>query len=90
MNINVKHEGYALYLTDDIEWRCWHVIDASNVEVEPPCCSAFIRIIECGCGGMYSVYCPDCQNDDMSENDITNILEGIYDNDQRRIARGTR
>jgi hypothetical protein len=27
---------------------------------------------------MYSLYCPDCQNDDLTETDIENILEGAY------------
>ena len=76
--IVVRSEGYPVHLIEG-EWRCWHVIDPSEVEVEPPCCSAFSRIIECGCGGLYSVYCYDCQNDDMTETDIENILIGRYE-----------
>lgn len=80
IQIQVKYrtvENYPVHLVDG-EWRCWHVIDPSEVDVVPPCCSGFSRIIECGCGGLYSVYCPDCQNDDMREEDIENIIEGRY------------
>jgi hypothetical protein len=71
VQVHVRHEGYPVHLIDD-EWRCQH----SNVEVTPPCCSPFQRIIECACQGMYSVYCPDCNNKDMRDYEIENIIEG--------------
>jgi len=77
--IQVQYKGYPLYLTEDGEWRCFHALDPVNVEIEPPCCTSpgSSGYIECGCGGRYGVYCPDCDNDDMSDSDIENIIEGL-------------
>lgn len=71
MKIKVRYEGYEVHLIND-EWRCPHL----NVEVTPPCCSPLQRIIECGCQGMYSVFCHDCQNDDLRDYEISDIIEG--------------
>ena len=70
MKIQVRHEGYEVHLIND-EWRCPH----ENVEVTPPCCSPLQRIIECGCQGMYSVFCHDCQNDDLRDYECSDIIE---------------
>jgi len=78
MIVTVRHEGYPVYLIDD-EWRCPHL----NVEVTPPCCSPFQRIIECACQGMYSVYCQDCKNEDMREYEPHDIIENYLDNENK-------
>lgn len=70
--ILVRHEGYEVHLIDG-EFRCPHL----NVEVISPCCSSVgsSGYIECGCGGKYSVYCPDCQNEDLRDYEINDIIE---------------
>lgn len=68
--ITVRHEGYEVHLING-EFRCPHL----NIEVTPPCCSPYQRIIECACQGMYSIYCPDCQNEDLRDYDISDIIE---------------
>lgn len=70
MKIVVKQYGFATEMNEDGEFRCPHY----NVEVEPPCCFGG-AIIECGCRGMYSVYCPDCDNEDLTDLEIEVILE---------------
>ena len=70
MKIAVRHEGYEVHLING-EFRCPHL----NVEVIPPCCSPYQRIIECGCQGVYSVYCPDCHNEDMRDYEYSDIIE---------------
>ena len=69
MKILVRYEGYPAQLIDG-EWRCQH----DNVEVTPPCCNAGQRIIECGCQGRYSIYCKDCQNEDLRDYEISDII----------------
>lgn len=82
IKVKIDIYSYPLHLTEDNEWRCWHVIDSSEVEVEPPCCTGFEQgVPSCGCGGCYSVYCYDCHNDDMTEDDVINIIDGRIGND---------
>lgn len=46
-----------------------------NVEIDRACCSGFEGgLPSCGCGGRDSVYCPDCDNEDMTDSDIEAIL----------------
>lgn len=78
--IVVRHEGYPVRLIDD-EWRCTH----ENVEVQAPCCSSrgSSGYIECGCQGQYNVYCEDCQNDDMRDDDVERIITNYLRNEMR-------
>lgn len=71
MKIPVRFEGYPVHLIDD-EWRCLH----ENVEVEAPCCTTrgSSGYIECGCGGQYSIYCNDCDNDDLRDYECDDII----------------
>lgn len=54
------------------EFRCPH----DNIEVEKACCSSVSSsgYIECGCGGQDSVYCYDCQNEDMTDKDMEGLV----------------
>ena len=77
--ISIKQPEQATYLMDeDGLFRCTH----ENAEVEPPCCSGRDSegLPSCGCHGQYSVYCYDCNNDDMTDNDAENIIEGHIGN----------
>lgn len=77
MEIVVRYEGYLTVMDEDGEFHCPH----EGAEVEPPCCSGYSQgLPSCGCGGMYGVYCYDCHNDDLTDNDIERILEG-YERD---------
>ena len=73
--ITVKDRSQDLYgiITEDGAFKCTH----PDPEVEPPCCTTrgSSGYFECGCGGMYSVYCNDCSNDDMTDQDVENILD---------------
>ena len=76
-NITVRHEGYYTVMDEDGDFHCPH----DNVEIEPPCCSGG-AYIACGCQGMYNVYCPDCHNDDLTDNDIEAILDNYNERDE--------
>lgn len=75
MQIVVVDKSQDLYgiITEDGEFKCTH----PNAEVEPPCCSGTDSEgnVSCGCYGQYSVYCYDCNNDDMTDQDVENILD---------------
>lgn len=61
------------YVVDEDGYlKCAH----SNITVEPPCCSSpgSSGYIECGCDGMYSVWCSDCRNADMSGDDMDSLV----------------
>lgn len=77
MIINIKEVRTPTYeRTEDGDFRCNH----ANVEVTAPCCSGrdSENNISCGCYGSYSVYCPDCRNDDLNESDVERILDTEY------------
>lgn len=76
--INGLGYSYTAVKNEDGEWVCVH----PNVEIEPPCCSSpepDTGYYACGCGGQYQVYCPDCKNDDMTDRQIEQILDGTYE-----------
>lgn len=52
--------------------KCEH----DDVEIERACCSGIDSEgnPSCGCHGQDSVYCPDCDNEDMTDSDIEAIL----------------
>lgn len=45
----------------DRAFYCTH----NNIEVEKPCCNGN----NCGCWGTDKIYCPDCDNEDLSQYD---------------------
>lgn len=68
MRIDIKQTG-GTYLLEKGEFICQH----DNIEIEPPCCWAAdsdTGYISCGCGGMTSVYCPDCDNSDLTGDEV--------------------
>lgn len=67
MKITVTNLDYTTILNEDNEFRCPH----ENVEVESPCCSGY----DCGCEGKYNVYCEDCRNEDLRDNEAELITE---------------
>lgn len=83
--IAVRHIDSGLFISDKeyleidengtlyLKMRCTH----RNIEVTPPCCTATGSSgnIECGCGGMYTVYCPDCNNADLTDQEIEVFIE---------------
>lgn len=75
VQIEVKTDrwAYPVYLNEDGEFRCPH----EDVDIEPPCCSGRDSegLPSCGCYGSYSVYCNDCHNDDMTQEDCDRIVE---------------
>lgn len=67
IEVKVDRYAYPVYLNEDGEFRCPHL----DVEIEAPCCSGR----DCGCYGSYSVYCPDCHNDDMLQQECDDIVD---------------
>ena len=72
VHIPVIDKSINLVMNEDGEFVCPH----NDVDIEAPCCSTpgSSGYIECGCGGMHSVYCNDCHNEDMTDSDIERIL----------------
>ena len=79
VQIEVKEDKYSfpVYLNEDGEFKCPH----ENVEIEAPCCSGRDKYgnVDCGCYGSYSVYCPDCHNEDMDQHEVDNLVEAHLD-----------
>ncbi len=74
--INVRIVETSSYsLTEDGYFKCDHEF----AEVTPPCCSTRgpSGYIECGCGGMYSVYCPDCDYMNMADFEVEELVENF-------------
>ena len=68
MKILVKHQDRVYRMNEDGEFKCAH----ENLEIEEPCCTGGATgYIECACGGQTSVYCPDCNNEDLSDNEAS-------------------
>ena len=68
MKIKVNYiETSTVELSEDWEFACTHEF----AEIEPPCCSGR----DCGCYGLYGVYCYDCNNDDLTEHQVQQILD---------------
>ena len=66
--IKVRYYDESSFTMDeDGYFRCDH----EYVEVEPPCCSGS----DCGCYGLYSVYCSDCDNEDLNESEVDDLIE---------------
>lgn len=70
-HINVIDQSEAVSI--DVERICTH----PNAYIEKACCSTrgSSGMIECGCGGMSTVECPDC-DDQLDDETIEKILEG--------------
>jgi hypothetical protein len=68
--INVRIDDAEYVLKDD-RFVCAHV----NVDVEPPCCNGN----NCDCRGLDSVYCEDCKNEDLTEDQVQEILVANYE-----------
>lgn len=78
MTINVKYRPTSTYeLNEDGDFTCLH----ENAEVDRACCSGVDSdgLMSCGCGGMDSVYCDDCDNEDLTDSDVEAILEAYYE-----------
>lgn len=78
-----KSQEITGIITEDGAFKCTH----PNAEVEPPCCSGIDSegLPSCGCHGQYGVYCYDCNNDDMTDDDVESLLvqdEPDYDRDE--------
>lgn len=58
------------YIFVDGEMKCAHV----NAVVEPPCCGPMTSPADCGCAGQYSVWCPDCPIENLTDEDVNEIL----------------
>lgn len=76
MDIAVKYidTGQAS-MNEDGEFRCDHI----NLDIEEPCCSIAGKSghIECGCQGERSYFCHDCQNSELTDEDIEIIERGL-------------
>lgn len=74
--IEVRYDDVSTYeLSEDGDFRCLH----ERAEVTPPCCSTVgsSGYIECGCGGLYSVYCPDCDYMNMPDYEVNDLIESL-------------
>lgn len=73
MKIKVHYEDVSTYeLNEDNIFQCLH----ERAEVEPPCCS-WCSQLDCGCYGQYSVWCPDCDYMEMSDNEVEALVESF-------------
>lgn len=70
MQILVRDAPTTYRMDGNGVFRCGH----DKAVVEPPCCTGEL----CACKGVYQVYCPDCRNADVTEEDVEEIL-GSYD-----------
>lgn len=69
MNIKIKYKETSSYsLTEDGEFTCDHEF----AEVTPPCCDG----LDCGCYGLYSVICDDCDYMNMPDFEVEALIEG--------------
>lgn len=65
--IIIKYLEVSSYsLTEDGEFTCDHEF----AEVTPPCCNGN----DCGCYGLYSVYCPDCDYMNMPDFEVDALI----------------
>lgn len=74
MKIQVKYIETSSYSLKEGETAlsCDHEL----AEVSPPCCSGFdAGLPSCGCGGMYSVYCGDCDYMNMPDHEVDALIE---------------
>lgn len=71
MTIQVKYQSPIYKMDEDGYFRCIH----DKVEVSSPCCSRTNGYIDCSCYGQYSVYCWDCGNQDLLDNEFNMFLE---------------
>jgi len=62
----IETSSYSLE-EDGTGFKCDHEF----AEVTPPCCNGN----DCGCYGLYSVYCPDCDYMNMPEFEIEALVE---------------
>ncbi len=80
MQIFVKEQGHLAVLNKDGEFKCPH----EDVSIEKPCCNGN----NCDCGGSYSVYCNDCGNEDITEEQIEEFLADYFDGyEEAQVAR---
>lgn len=79
MKVLVKQEGFAAVMDEDGEFRCPH--DDVDVEYDPG-----------GPGyldppGGYSVHCNDCDDEDLHQNDVDNIIDSYESNMEDSMER---
>jgi hypothetical protein len=67
MQINVINRDYATVMDEDGVFRCEH----KDFNIEPPCCNGN----NCDCWGQDTVFCNDCQNQDLEDWEAQDILE---------------
>lgn len=68
--IEVNHLTNVQIMNEDGEFKCAHI----NVDVQPPCCNGNTAS-DCGCHGSFSVYCYDCFNQDMTDDEANSFIE---------------
>lgn len=82
MRVDIKQTS-TTYKLQDGEFKCQH----DNIEIEPPCCTTAdsdTGYISCACGGMASVYCPDCDNEDLTDDEIEFQIDSNWRLDRGR------
>lgn len=67
MQIKVTNQDYKTVMNEDGTFRCEH----KSIEIEPPCCDGR----DCGCHGLYTVHCNDCDDRDLEEWQAQDILD---------------
>lgn len=73
MKILVKYRERIYQMNEDGLFLCAH----PNAEVTPPCCWRKDEdgLIACGCAGGYSVYCADCKNEDLTDEQVEEMID---------------
>lgn len=80
MNITIVDKSTGVSKLDYFDgiFYCQH----NDITIEEPCCSPFSTgssgYIECGCGGNISIYCNDCDNKDLTDEQVNDIIENYY------------
>ena len=67
MQIKVTNQDYKTVMNEDGTFRCEH----KSIEIEPPCCDGR----DCACYGQYAVHCNDCDDRDLEEWQVQDILD---------------
>lgn len=66
MKIIVKDLSTTKKMYEDGAFRCAH----EEINIEEPCCDGH----DCGCYGLRSIYCVDCENTELTEQDAIEIM----------------
>lgn len=85
--IKIIELGFTTVLNEDGEFRCPH----EDIEYYDPCCSGYDSegMPDCDCGGSPSVYCNDCNNIDLTDDEAIRLISSYRNNSEDDYSHGT-